>query len=121
MRISRLAVQRPVFTIMASLIVILLGAVAWSRLAIDLMPDITYPTLSISTDYENASPEEVEELISRLIPNTAVVEMIFPYFYYGRVVAPNPTTAIIQLIGYCLVFLAVLIVIYRQRVLSKQR
>jgi HAE1 family hydrophobic/amphiphilic exporter-1 len=32
-----------------------------------LMPDITYPTLSISTTYENASPEEVEELITRPI------------------------------------------------------
>jgi len=65
MRISRLAVQRPVFTTMASLIVILLGAVAWSRLAIDLMPDITYPTLSINAVYENASPEEIEELVTR--------------------------------------------------------
>lgn len=65
MRISRLAVQRPIFTIMASLIVILLGAVAWTRLAIDLMPDITYPTLSINAVYENASPEEIEELVTR--------------------------------------------------------
>jgi HAE1 family hydrophobic/amphiphilic exporter-1 len=31
------------------------------------MPDITYPTLSISTTYEDASPEEVEELITRPI------------------------------------------------------
>ena len=29
------------------------------------MPDITNPTLSISTGYENASPEEIEELITR--------------------------------------------------------
>ena len=65
MRLSRLAVQRPVFTVMASLIVIILGAVAWSRLAIDLMPDITYPTLSVSATYENASPEEIEELVTQ--------------------------------------------------------
>ncbi len=65
MRLSRLAVQRPVFTVMAALIVIILGAVAWSRLAIDLMPDITYPTLSVTGIYENASPEEIEELVTR--------------------------------------------------------
>jgi HAE1 family hydrophobic/amphiphilic exporter-1 len=47
--------------------IIILGGVSLSRLSIDLMPDITYPTLSISTDYENASPEEVEELITRPI------------------------------------------------------
>ncbi|MBU4427709.1 MAG: efflux RND transporter permease subunit, partial [Proteobacteria bacterium] len=63
--ISRFSIQRPVLTVMASLIVIIIGGVSLSRLSIDLMPDITYPTLSISTEYENASPEEVEELITR--------------------------------------------------------
>jgi HAE1 family hydrophobic/amphiphilic exporter-1 len=67
MNLPRFAVHRPVLTVMVCLIVIILGAVSFSRLPIDLMPDITYPTLSISTEYENASPEEVEELISRLI------------------------------------------------------
>jgi HAE1 family hydrophobic/amphiphilic exporter-1 len=65
MKISSLSVQRPVFIVMAALIVVILGSVALSRLAIDLMPDITYPTLSITADYENASPEEIEELVTR--------------------------------------------------------
>jgi len=63
--ISQFSIQRPVLTVMASLIVIILGGVSLFRLSIDLMPDITYPTLSISTEYENASSEEVEELITR--------------------------------------------------------
>jgi len=67
MNLPRFAVHRPVLTVMLCLIVIILGSVSFRRLPIDLMPDITYPTLSISTEYENASPEEVEELISRLI------------------------------------------------------
>ena len=67
MNLPRFAVHRPVLTVMVCLIVIILGSVSFRRLPIDLMPDITYPTLSISTDYENASPEEVEELISRLV------------------------------------------------------
>jgi HAE1 family hydrophobic/amphiphilic exporter-1 len=49
MNISRFSVHRPVFTIMLTLIVIILGAVSLSRLPVDLMPDITYPTLSVST------------------------------------------------------------------------
>ena len=65
MNVSRVSIQRPVLTVMACLIVIILGAVSLSRLSIDLMPDITYPTLSVSTTYENASPEEIEELITR--------------------------------------------------------
>jgi HAE1 family hydrophobic/amphiphilic exporter-1 len=65
MKLSRPAIQRPVFTVMVVLIVLILGGVALSRLSIDLMPDITYPTLSISAEYENASPEEIEELVTR--------------------------------------------------------
>ncbi len=67
MKISRLAVHRPIFTIMVVLIVILLGIISLLRLPIDLMPDISYPTLSISCSYTNAGPEEIEELITRPI------------------------------------------------------
>lgn len=67
MKISRFAVRRPILTIMVSFIVIILGSISLSRLSIDLMPDISPPTLSISAIYENASPEEVEKLITRPI------------------------------------------------------
>ncbi|MEN6577195.1 MAG: efflux RND transporter permease subunit [Phycisphaerales bacterium] len=67
MRISQLSVHRPIFTIMVVLMVIVLGGVSLFRLPIDLMPDISYPTISISCRYENAGPEEVEELITRPI------------------------------------------------------
>ncbi|NIM90504.1 MAG: MMPL family transporter [Candidatus Aminicenantes bacterium] len=65
MKLSEFSVKHPIFTIMLTLIVIVLGAVSFSRLPIDLLPDITYPTLSIQTSYANASPEEMEELITR--------------------------------------------------------
>ena len=67
MNLPRFAVRHPIFVIMVSLIVIILGIISLSRLPIDLMPEITLPRLSIYTDYENASPEEVEELVTRLI------------------------------------------------------
>jgi HAE1 family hydrophobic/amphiphilic exporter-1 len=67
MKLSEFSVKHPIFTIMLTLIVIVLGAVSFARLPIDLMPDVTYPTLSIQTSYENASPQEIEELISRPI------------------------------------------------------
>jgi len=67
MRISRFAVHRPIFTIMVVMMVLLLGTISLLRLPIDLMPDISYPTLSISCAYENAGPEEIEELITRPI------------------------------------------------------
>ncbi len=67
MSLSELAVNRPVFTIMLTLIVIILGGIAFLRLPIDLMPDVTFPSLSVSTSYGNASPEEMEELVTRPI------------------------------------------------------
>ncbi|HUW34985.1 MAG TPA: efflux RND transporter permease subunit, partial [Planctomycetota bacterium] len=67
MNISRSAIRRPIFTIMVALIVIIIGGISLMRLPIDLMPDITYPTLTVRTSYENASPEEMEELVTRPI------------------------------------------------------
>ncbi|HUX06716.1 MAG TPA: efflux RND transporter permease subunit [Acidobacteriota bacterium] len=64
MNIARFSVHRPVFTTMVVLIVIILGGIALSHLPVDLMPDISYPTLSVSTSYESASPEEIEELLT---------------------------------------------------------
>ncbi|MBN2059871.1 MAG: efflux RND transporter permease subunit, partial [Deltaproteobacteria bacterium] len=67
MRISSFSVHRPKLTAMVALIVVILGIVSLRQLPIDLMPDITYPTLTISATYENASPQEIEELVTRPI------------------------------------------------------
>ncbi|MCA9114140.1 MAG: efflux RND transporter permease subunit [Planctomycetaceae bacterium] len=65
MNLTRLAVHRPVSTLMACLIVVLMGGMSLSRLSIDLMPDVTFPTVSVTTVYEGAGPEEIETLITR--------------------------------------------------------
>ncbi len=65
MNIARFSVHRPVFTIMVTLMVIILGLISLSRLPLDLMPDISYPTISVSTRYGNAAPEEMEQLVTR--------------------------------------------------------
>ena len=67
MKLSQFSVHHPIFIVMIFLIVVILGFVSFIRLPIDLMPDITYPTLSLFTSYGNASPEEMEELITRPI------------------------------------------------------
>ncbi len=67
MSIARGPVARPVLTFVIFLIVVILGIVALTRLPIDLMPEITYPTLSIVTSYSNVGPQEIEEQITRPI------------------------------------------------------
>ena len=61
------SVRRPVTTVMAFLIVILIGGIAFTRLPVDLMPELVYPTLTVRTDYSNVGPQEVEDLITRPI------------------------------------------------------
>ncbi|MES1923847.1 efflux RND transporter permease subunit [Salinisphaera sp. T31B1] len=61
------SVARPVTTCMITAIALLLGGVALSRLPVDLLPNIETPTLSISIEYENASPETMEELVTRRV------------------------------------------------------
>jgi len=65
MSIAGLSVRRPVLVSMVTLIAVLLGGVAFFRLPVDLMPDVSFPTLSVSSTYENASPEEIEQLLTR--------------------------------------------------------
>ncbi|MCC8189666.1 MAG: efflux RND transporter permease subunit [Planctomycetes bacterium] len=67
MNIARGAIHRPIFTTMVTLIVVIIGGISLTKLPIDLMPDITNPVISIRTEYENASPEVVEELVTRPI------------------------------------------------------
>ncbi|MCF7911474.1 MAG: efflux RND transporter permease subunit [Candidatus Cloacimonetes bacterium] len=67
MSIARGPVERPVLTFIIFFIVVILGLVAFSRLPIDLMPEITNPTLSISTNYSNVGPREIEDQITRPI------------------------------------------------------
>lgn len=41
------------------------GVVGYERLSLDLLPDITYPSLTIQTEFPDTAPAEVENLISR--------------------------------------------------------
>ncbi len=70
MSLTRLAVHRPITTLMASLVVVLLGWMALKDLRVDLMPDLQFPTVSVETLYPGAGPEEVETLITRPLEQT---------------------------------------------------
>ena len=65
MSFTRTAILRPVTVSMFVMAVVLFGLVSLDRLALNLLPDISYPSLTIQTDYEDAAPEEVENLITR--------------------------------------------------------
>ncbi len=60
-----LAVRRRVAVLMTALAVVAFGVVGYNRLALDLLPDISYPSLTIQTDFPDTAPAEVENLITR--------------------------------------------------------
>lgn len=67
MRLPAASVARPVFTTMVTLMVVVLGVVALDRLRIDLLPNVEQPTVTVRTEYEGASPEVMERLVTQII------------------------------------------------------
>jgi HAE1 family hydrophobic/amphiphilic exporter-1 len=59
------AVRRRVSVLMVALAVVAFGAVGFSRLALDLLPDISYPSLTVRTEFPDTAPGEVENLVTR--------------------------------------------------------
>ena len=71
MRITDLSVKRPVTTTVFYLALIVLGVFSLGRLAIDLIPDISFPVIVIYSSYPGVSPQEVEENLTKVMENTA--------------------------------------------------
>ena len=59
------AIRRRVSVVMTSLAVIAFGYVGYSRLPLELFPNITYPSLTVQTDFPDTAPQEVENLVTR--------------------------------------------------------
>ncbi|MQA28312.1 MAG: MMPL family transporter [Luteitalea sp.] len=65
MSIPRFAIERPIMMLMISSIVILIGGISLTRLPVDLLPDISQPTINVRVNYAGVGPLEIEELIVR--------------------------------------------------------
>ncbi|MBW5388803.1 efflux RND transporter permease subunit, partial [Brachyspira hampsonii] len=64
-----LVVKRPVAVFMCMIAVLILGFVSLSKLAVDFLPDMELPYITVRTEYENAGPEEVEKSVTRVVEN----------------------------------------------------
>ncbi len=70
MKIANISVDRPVTILMIIFIIIVLGGISVSRLPREMMPDITYPVVTVITRYSGVSPEDVENMVTRPIEET---------------------------------------------------
>ena len=67
MRLSDVSVKRPVFATVLSLLLVVLGAIAFTRLPLRELPDIDPPIVSIDVNYRGASAAVVETRITQVL------------------------------------------------------
>jgi HAE1 family hydrophobic/amphiphilic exporter-1 len=67
MSIPATAIRRPVTMFMISSVIVLLGGISLMRLPVDLLPDVTYPTVTVRVGYPGVGPQEIEQILTRPI------------------------------------------------------
>jgi HAE1 family hydrophobic/amphiphilic exporter-1 len=67
MQIVKFSISRPVTVGMFTIALVLFGAISFNQLSIDLLPDISYPTITVRTEYSGNAPQEIENLITKPI------------------------------------------------------
>ncbi len=70
MSLTNTSINRPVATTMAFLIIILVGFIGFRYLPVDLLPEIESPQLTVSVNYDNVGPEEMEMIITDMLENS---------------------------------------------------
>jgi HAE1 family hydrophobic/amphiphilic exporter-1 len=73
MKITRASIRHPVTVAMVFVAAFVFGLVSLDRLRMNLLPDITYPTITIRTQFPDAAPQEVENLVTRPLEEAAGV------------------------------------------------
>ena len=66
-RLIEIATERRVTIIMMMTAIVLFGMVSLSRLNLNLLPDISYPTLTVRAELTGAAPVEIENLLTKPI------------------------------------------------------
>ncbi len=67
MKLSEFGVRWPVTTSMIFIAIVIIGAFSFTRVGIDLMPEMDIPVISVITVYSGAGPQEIETRITELI------------------------------------------------------
>jgi multidrug efflux pump len=85
MKISEISIRRPVFAMVISLLLIILGLVSLERLSVREYPDVDRPVVSVSTNYRGASAPVVENKITQPLEDAvAGIEGITKLETYSR-------------------------------------
>ncbi len=72
MTLSEVAIKRPVFTVMLMVALLVLGWFGFKKLGTDLFPDVSFPVVTVTVPYPGASPQEVENLVTKPIEDSVI-------------------------------------------------
>ncbi|MHC4410117.1 MAG: efflux RND transporter permease subunit, partial [Planctomycetota bacterium] len=72
MRLSQICIERPVFSIVMSLVIVVLGGISLTRLPDRLFPDIDPPIVSVMTVLPGAAPEVVETSVTQVLEDELI-------------------------------------------------
>ena len=67
MNIVNVSIKQPVFVTMMMAVLVVIGILGYKRLSVDLFPETSNPTVSVSTSYSGAGPAEVQRQITQPI------------------------------------------------------
>ncbi len=70
MKIADISIKQPVFITMIILSLVVVGVLSYSRLGVDLMPDISLPYVAVTIANPGVGPEEMESQVSKPIEDT---------------------------------------------------
>jgi len=73
MKIVKFSLNHPVTVFMFTLAAIIFGFISYSKLHLNLLPTITYPTLTVKTEYPGTAPSEIEHIITKPIEESVGV------------------------------------------------
>src|SRR4030065_154491 len=65
MKLVKFSINRPVSVFMFTVAAVIFGFISYSRLTLNLLPKISYPTLTVKTEYPGTAPSEIENIISK--------------------------------------------------------
>ncbi|MCK4956091.1 MAG: efflux RND transporter permease subunit, partial [Candidatus Cloacimonetes bacterium] len=67
MKLSEFSVHRRITVLMLTILILIVGGMAFTKLGLEIFPDMDYPVISVITSYPGASSEDVEEAITKPI------------------------------------------------------
>ena len=69
MWMTKVSINNPVFATMVMVALVVLGIVSYQRLGVEQLPDISNPVFTVTVQYPGASPEAIENDITKPIEN----------------------------------------------------